>query len=158
MQAVFRSRSLPAFGGYGDGLFRIDLPPQLSLSQVAAALRCPCQFLLGVLLAVTELPEIEAGLDPRERGELLHRVLARFTADYQEHLDQGQPWDGPGARERLEEMARRLLTDLLPTCTGRRNGSGCWGRGGFVGVAAVRRGAVSPGLALARPGGALSGP
>jgi len=113
VQAVFRSRSLPAFGGYGDGLFRIDLPPQLSLSQVAAALRCPCQFLLGVLLAVTELPEIEAGLDPRERGELLHRVLARFAAEYQEQLDQGQPWDGPGARQRLEEMARRLLADLL---------------------------------------------
>jgi RecB family exonuclease len=112
VKAAFRSRSLPPFAGYGDGLFSLPLPSQLTLSQVAAALRCPCRFLLEVLLAVTELPEMEAGLDPRERGELLHQVLARFAADYQAHLDQGHSWDGPQARERLEDAVHQLLAHL----------------------------------------------
>ena len=50
------------------------------MSQVGTALSCPCRFLLENLLKIRELPEIEAGLDPRERGQLLHEVLARFTA------------------------------------------------------------------------------
>ncbi len=112
--AAFRSRSLPPFEGYGDGLFKMPVPEQLSLSQAAAALRCPCRFLLEVLLAVAELPEIEAGLDPRERGEALHRVLARFITDFKGHLDQGREWDGSRAREILQETARQLLGALLP--------------------------------------------
>ena len=47
--AAFRSRAPPPFEGYGDGLFKMPVPQQLSLSQVAAALRCPCRFLLEVL-------------------------------------------------------------------------------------------------------------
>ena len=113
VQAAFRSRSLPPFAGYGDGLFPLPLPGQLSLSQVAAALRCPCRFLLEVLLAVTELPEIEAGLDPRERGERLHQVLARFAANYQNHLDRGHAWDAPEARKQLRMAARQVLANLL---------------------------------------------
>jgi RecB family exonuclease len=114
VQAAFQSRNLPPWAGYGGDLLQLSLPDQLSLSQVAVALQCPCRFLLEILLAVKELPEIQAGLDPRERGEMLHRVLARFTADFKEHLLREQAWDGPRAREILPETARRLLGDRLP--------------------------------------------
>jgi RecB family exonuclease len=112
--AAFRGRNLPPFQGYADGPFAVPLPAELSLSQAAAALKCPCRFLLEVLLSVAELPEILPGLDPRERGEALHRVLALFTTEFKEHLEQGRGWDASQAVELLRETARKVLGDLLP--------------------------------------------
>ena len=77
----------PAFGGYGDGPLSITLAPEYSLSKAAAALGCPCRFLLEFILKLQELPEIEAGLDPRERGDRLHKVLAKFTSAFNKFLD-----------------------------------------------------------------------
>ena len=59
---------------------RLDLtvPGELRITQVGKALTCACRFVLEDLLGIQELPEIEAGLNPRERGMMLHRVLARF--------------------------------------------------------------------------------
>jgi RecB family exonuclease len=82
------------------------------LSQVSTALSCPCRFLLENLLKIRELPEIEAGLDPRERGQLLHEVLARFTTAFQGILEADQAWDHQRARELLQEAARRALAPL----------------------------------------------
>ena len=64
------------------------------------------------LLKIRELPEIEAGLDPRERGGLLHEILARFTAAFQEILETDQAWDDGRAREMLQEAVRRALAPL----------------------------------------------
>jgi exodeoxyribonuclease-5 len=92
----------------------IDLPEEVSLTQAQTALACPCRFLLEALLRVRELPEIEGGLSPREKGERLHQVLARFAADFGKILEEQKIW-GP---EQLEEAgkllavtARRLLED-----------------------------------------------
>jgi RecB family exonuclease len=113
VRAAWQARSGYGFGGYGDDRFLLPLPPALSLSQAAAALRCPCRFLLEVMLSVAELPEIPAGLAPQERGDYLHRVLARFTGDFKKHLDREHAWDDSRARELLEDTARQLLGNLL---------------------------------------------
>ena len=88
------------------------LPGEISVSQVSAALACPCRFLLENLLKIRELPEIEAGLDPRERGQLLHEVLARFTTAFKEILEADQAWDQGRARELLQEAVRQALAPL----------------------------------------------
>jgi RecB family exonuclease len=82
------------------------------LSQVSTALKCPCRFLLENLLKIRELPEIDPGLDPRERGRLLHEVLARFTTAFQEILAADQAWDQGRARELLQEAVCRALAAL----------------------------------------------
>jgi len=84
------------------------------LSQVSTALACPCRFLLENLLKIRELPEIEAGLDPRERGQMLHDVLADFTTTFQAILAADQAWDPGRARELLQEAVRRVLAPLSP--------------------------------------------
>ena len=91
----------------------ISLPGEVSLTQAQTALRCSCRFLLEILLRIRELPEMESGLSPRERGERLHQVLARFAADYNKILDQDDGWDQPRAREVLKAAAHRLLQDML---------------------------------------------
>jgi ATP-dependent helicase/nuclease subunit B len=112
IQAVFHAPASPVFPGYPDQPLPWPLPGQISLSQVSAALSCPCRFFLEFLLKIRELPEIEAGLDPRERGQLLHTVLARFTTAFREVLEQNGAWDHQRARELLQEAARRVLAPL----------------------------------------------
>ncbi|MCX5892927.1 MAG: PD-(D/E)XK nuclease family protein [Deltaproteobacteria bacterium] len=101
-----------SFSGYGDGPLSITLAPEYSLSKAATALGCPCHFLLEVLLKLRELPEIEAGLDPRERGNRLHQVLSRFTIEFNKLLEE-QGWDHDRAQEVLKAAAHRVLGDLL---------------------------------------------
>ena len=100
------------FPGYPDSPRPINLDPQLSLSKAATALGCPCRFLLEIILKLKELPEIEAGLDPRERGDRLHKVLARFTSDFKGFLEE-HGWDHEQAQARLAAAARQVLGDLL---------------------------------------------
>jgi ATP-dependent helicase/nuclease subunit B len=112
IQAVFHAPAAPGFPGYPDPPLPFPLPGEISLSQVSSALACPCRFLLENLLKIRELPEIESGLDPRERGQLLHGVLAHFTTAFQEILDADQVWDQARARELLQEAARQVLAPL----------------------------------------------
>ena len=109
IQAVFHAPEPPALPKRPDPPLSFPLPGEISLSQVSTALKCPCRFLLENLLKIRELPEIEAGLDPRERGQLLHEVLARFTAPFREMLEADQAWDHGRARELLQEAARQVL-------------------------------------------------
>ena len=111
IQAVFRPQP-PGFPGYPDPALAFPLPGEISLSQVSTALACPCRFLLENLLKIRELPEIEAGLDPRERGQLLHSVLASFVTAFREILETDQAWDDGRAREMLQEAARRALAPV----------------------------------------------
>jgi ATP-dependent helicase/nuclease subunit B len=61
------------------GTLTLTLPGELRITQVGSALSCRFRFVLEDLLGIKELPEIEAGLDPRERGQKLHDVLALFV-------------------------------------------------------------------------------
>ncbi|MBU4234540.1 MAG: PD-(D/E)XK nuclease family protein [Desulfobacterales bacterium] len=109
IQAVFHAPAAPAVPGYPDPPLPFPLPGEISLTQVSTALACPCRFLLENLLKIRELPEIEPGLDPRERGQLLHEVLARFTTAFKEILATDQAWDQERARELLQEAVRQVL-------------------------------------------------
>lgn len=95
-------------GGQGprelQGTLVLNLPAELYVTQVGKALGCPLRFVLEDLLGLQELPEIESGLDPRERGEKLHKILARFVdlAHYKMPPESEAP-------VLLEEAARREL-------------------------------------------------
>ena len=97
---------------YAQGPVPLAPPSQLSLTRLGVGLGCPCRFLLEVLLGLEELPEVASGLDPRERGERLHQILARFAREFQQVLDQNGRWDQPWAQEALRAAARRVLADL----------------------------------------------
>jgi ATP-dependent helicase/nuclease subunit B len=82
VSAVQAARSHPAGGkipGELQGTLNLPLPGELRVTQVGKALGCRCRFVLEDLLGLQDLPEIESGLDPRERGQKLHEVLAHFV-------------------------------------------------------------------------------
>jgi len=112
VRAAFAGRGAP-FAGHHDGPLSVHLPERLSVGKAAAALSCPCRFLLEGILRLQELPEIEAGLPPRERGERLHQVLARFVKEFKEILKE-HDWDHDQAQKVLDTAARRVLRNLLP--------------------------------------------
>lgn len=84
-----------------------SLPSELSLTAVSRGLACPCQFFLGVLLQLEELPEAEPGLAPVARGALIHKVVEHFTRKLAPKLAALGYWDQDLAWETLEEV----LTD-----------------------------------------------
>jgi len=98
-------------GGEGpqelQGTLVLSLPPDLRITQVGKALGCPLRFVLEDLLGIKELPEIEAGLDPRERGEKLHKILAKFV-----ELAHYEFPPGDAAEALLQEAARTVLGDV----------------------------------------------
>jgi ATP-dependent helicase/nuclease subunit B len=110
VRAVFQAA--PLLPELADHPLPLPLPNEISLSQISIALGCPCRFLLAYVLKIKELPEIEAGLDPRERGQLLHAVLALFASEFKEILDESQDWDQERARELLQEAARHTLAPV----------------------------------------------
>ncbi len=112
IRVVFQAPASPAWPPSPDQPLPWPLPAQISLSQISTALSCPCRFLLEVLLKIRELPEIEAGLDPRERGRLLHTLLARFTEAFREVLQEDGVWDQPRALSMLQDAARQVLAPL----------------------------------------------
>ncbi len=114
VKAAFEAVSRPPWVGYCDGPVPLLSPAgELSVTQLAAALACPCRFLLEVVLGLKELPDLEAGLDPRDRGSLLHQVLARFAAAFNRRLDEDGIWDQDLARELLEKAAHETLGGQL---------------------------------------------
>lgn len=77
----------------------------LSATRLDSYARCPMQFFLGHVLGASELEEVEEGIDPLERGNLLHRILARTVREL-ERL-RGEP---PDLSEDPEEVARVMDT------------------------------------------------
>jgi RecB family exonuclease len=98
--------------------FTVPVPSQVSITQAGIALACPCRFLLEILLKIENLPEIAPGLNPRERGTALHRILARFVAEFKKKiLDEAGLWDTETHREAMELLgaaARKILAGSLP--------------------------------------------
>jgi len=88
--------------------------------------------LLEVLLKIKELPEIEGGLDPRERGQLLHTLLARFTTAFREVLQEDGVWDQPRALLMLQDAARQVLAPLNFDLHWQAEGDRWLGEGGLL--------------------------
>lgn len=63
-----------------------QLPAQLSPSALASLLNCPYQFYARYVLRLSELDELGEALEKRDFGELVHRILQAFHAEYP-HLE-----------------------------------------------------------------------
>jgi exodeoxyribonuclease-5 len=116
VRAAFAAAATPGPQPEAEAPISITLPSEISLTQAQMALGCACRFLLEVLLKIRELPEIEAGLSPAERGDRLHKVLARFAGEFKKILDEQKIWGDAQweeAKELLAATARRLLEDRL---------------------------------------------
>ncbi len=87
-----------------DELITMALPEVISLSALETAMACPCQFYLNVLLGLQELPELEPGLPPPERGSVIHEVLQTFTRRFLEVLQDTGVWDDAAAWHHLQEV------------------------------------------------------
>jgi RecB family exonuclease len=117
VRAAFAPGAVDYFPSEAEVPISLALPQEISLTQAQTALGCACRFLLEVLLKIRELPEMETGLSPAERGDLLHKVLARFAGELNQLLEQRRGWDAAlqgQAQEMLAATARQLLEDRLP--------------------------------------------
>jgi ATP-dependent helicase/nuclease subunit B len=110
--AAFQAEKGAASVGDVDHPLSLPVPGQISLSQISTALACPCRFLLEHVLQIKELSEIQAGLDPRQRGQLLHQVLALFTSEFREILEQDLVWNHERAQELLKDAVHQVLASL----------------------------------------------
>jgi len=90
------------------GSVTLALPEELHVTQVGKALGCPLRFVLEDLWGIRDLPEIESGLDPRERGAKLHQILARFATLVDFELPPEEE-----ALEVLQQAARQVLGEAL---------------------------------------------
>ncbi|MGQ9687431.1 MAG: PD-(D/E)XK nuclease family protein [Desulfobaccales bacterium] len=90
------------------GRVALALPEELRVTQLGKALGCRLRFVLEDLWGIRELPEIEAGLDPRERGAKLHQILARFAVLVDYELPPEEE-----ALAVLEQAARQVLGSAL---------------------------------------------
>ena len=88
----------------------IPLPEVISLSALETALACPCRFYLNVLLGLEELPDIEPGLSPLERGSVMHSVLQTFTGRFLEVLQDTGVWDDAVARQHLQAVVAEYMS------------------------------------------------
>jgi RecB family exonuclease len=114
-RAALAAAGSPEFQPEAEAPVSVPLPPEISLTQAQTALSCASRFLMEVLLQVRELPDIEAGIPPAERGDRLHKVLARFAGEFKQILDKQGYWgdaEDEQARELLAAAARSLLEDL----------------------------------------------
>jgi ATP-dependent helicase/nuclease subunit B len=90
----------------------LALPRELHVTHLQTALACPCRFLFEVLLAIHDLPDIEAGLPPLDRGIFLHKVLARFVERYRDVLAQ-RSWQDDEAWQIMKDSVHEILGPRL---------------------------------------------
>jgi ATP-dependent helicase/nuclease subunit B len=87
-----------------EDLVSMPLPDQISLSVLETALACPCRFFLNALLGLEELPDVEPGLPPAERGSVIHDILQQFTKGFLPLLQELGTWEDNRAWQHLQEV------------------------------------------------------
>jgi ATP-dependent helicase/nuclease subunit B len=85
-----------------------SLPDSLRVTQLESLLLCPFKFFAENLLALEPLEEPLVGIDPRERGDLIHRVLREFTRG----LAAAAP-DWPEDRSKALAFLEKTVDDIL---------------------------------------------
>jgi ATP-dependent helicase/nuclease subunit B len=89
-----------------------SFPGSLRVTQLESLLLCPFKFFAESLLALEPLEEPKTGIDPRERGDIIHKILREFTRG----LGAAAPdWpnDKTNALGFLEKTADNILGDRL---------------------------------------------
>jgi len=89
-----------------------SLPSSLRVTQLESLLLCPFRFFAESLLALEPLEEPKIGIDPRERGEVIHRILREFTRGLATAAPDW-PNDKSKALEFLEKTVDNILGDRL---------------------------------------------
>jgi len=89
-----------------------SLPSSLRVTQLESLLLCPFRFFAESLLALEPLEELKIGIDPRERGELIHKILREFTRGLATAAPDW-PDDNSNAIEFLEKTVDNILGDRL---------------------------------------------
>jgi len=89
-----------------------SLPSSLRVTQLESLLLCPFKFFAESLLALEPLEEPKIGIDPRERGDLIHRILKEFTRGLAA-VAPDWPNDKSKALDFLEKTVDNILGDRL---------------------------------------------
>lgn len=77
---------------------------QFSTTQLEAYASCPFRFLLGHVLRIEQVESVEEIIDARERGKILHDILARLH---------GKTAEDPRRKSRQAMPLARSLQDLI---------------------------------------------
>lgn len=75
------------------GLLTVPLPQYWSVTRLSDYGKCPFRFWVSHMLKIEAMEEPEAGLDPRQRGEVYHKCLELFYTGMQAR---GWKLDEPG--------------------------------------------------------------
>lgn len=89
------------------------LPETLSVAQLSTAFSCPFRFFVEIFLKIDPLDEVIPGITPRDRGKILHRVLALFTQRWRNTNTKAGAGDGQ-MKQMLAECADEILTGPRP--------------------------------------------
>ena len=90
----------------------LSLPSSLRVTQLESLLLCPFRFFAENLLALEPLDELKIGIDPRERGDLIHKILKEFTRELATAAPDW-PEDKSKAFEFLEKTVDTILGERL---------------------------------------------
>lgn len=80
----------------------------VSVSALEVALLCPARFAFRHILHLDELPQIEAGIAPPEKGQRIHEILAEFVSRAIPAVRSGKT-----SFEELSELLKRVVTEKL---------------------------------------------
>ncbi len=90
-------------------------PRKLSVTQVDRLIRDPYSIFAGVILALKPLDPLAVEVGPRQRGELIHKALHRFSQDH-----------AGGLGERPVEVLTAILLEELQSATGDASLAAFW--------------------------------
>ncbi len=92
---------------FGEGPF--------SITRLETYAFCPIRFFFQYLLRLEEEPEIEPGLTPLERGQLVHQTLFRFYRALKERRQERRPSEEAALLKQIaeEEFARLPFQGIL---------------------------------------------
>ena len=85
-----------------------SFPSLLRVTQLESLLLCPFRFFAENLLALEPLGELKIGIDPMERGDLIHKILREFTRG----LPAAAP-DWPGDKSKALEFLEKTVDNVL---------------------------------------------
>jgi RecB family exonuclease len=84
------------------------LPKVLNVTSLETLLACPFQYFAGALLSLKPLEDPKAGIDPLERGEVIHRILR----DFARRLIKASP-ERPIETGNALALLREVVTEVL---------------------------------------------
>ncbi len=90
----------------------INFDEPVSVSALESALNCPARFFLRHFLRIEELPAIEAGIAPPEKGQKVHEILAAFVSRASAAMQSGEITFECLRRILEETVVEKLAPDL----------------------------------------------